>query len=206
MVTAVTVLVGFILKTQFGTDWLELAGFTTGVVSVYLVAVEHIINWPVGLVNVTIYGWIFYKTPLYADMSLQIFFFVLSVIGWYQWAHGGDQKTELPISRIEIAHWGWIALALIVGTAIYTPIITHFKGSVPFIDSVLTVGSIIAQVLLNQKKLENWIIWIALDICYIPLYISKHYIATAILYAIFLALAASGLVAWTKTYRSIAKS
>lgn len=198
-----SVIVGLLLKWRFGGDWYEFAGFVTGVIGVYLVAVEHIINWPVGLLNVAIYGWVFFASRLFADMSLQIFFFVLGVIGWYQWARGGQAKTALRITRIEPIQWGMIAATLVAGTAIYYPLIKHFNGAAPFVDSVLTVGSIIAQILLNAKKIENWILWIAVDVAYIPLYISRDLIATAVLYALLLSLAIGGLINWHRTLRAL---
>lgn len=200
-VAVVTIAIGLVLQNRFGTDNWELAGFVTGVVGVYLVAVEHIINWPVGLANVAIYGWVFFRSQLYADMTLQFFFFALGVQGWLSWARGGLDKTPLNISRIKPAHFMMILGAQIAGTAIYYPIIKHFNGAAPFIDSSLTVASIIAQVLLNFKKLENWIIWIVVDVIYIPLYISRGLQATAVLYALLLTLAISGLIGWSKTYR-----
>lgn len=201
-VTILAVAIGLALKQRFGSDWWEFSGFVTGVVGVYLVAVEHIINWPVGLINVAIYAWVFYVSRLYADMTLQFFFFALGVHGWVQWAFGGAGKDQLPITRITPKSWVAILFAWGVGTAIYTPIITHFKGASPLIDSILTVGSIIAQLLLNHKKLENWIIWIAVDIAYIPLYLSRDLKATALLYALLLGLAISGLIGWYRTYKA----
>lgn len=203
LVTVIGVMIGLWLHVQFKGDWFEFAGFVTGVVGVYLVAVEHMINWPVGLINVSIYGWVFYTSNLLADMSLQVFFFVLGVWGWIQWATGGDGGGELAISRIRSAGWATLVIAWVVGTAIYFPIIRHFNGAAPFIDSSLTVGSIIAQFLLNAKKLENWILWIIVDVVYIPLYISRNLIATALLYTLLLGLAIAGLVGWTRTYKQL---
>lgn len=201
LVSIITVAIGLLLKWKFGGDWYEFAGFTTGVIGVYLVAVEHISNWPMGLANVSIYAWVFYTSRLFADMSLQFFFFALGVQGWLQWARGGEGKTQLSISRIPAKWWGAILLIQIAGTAIYYPIIKHFNGAAPFIDSTLTVASIIAQLLLNFKKLENWVIWIAVDAVYIPLYISRGLVSTAVLYGLLLALAISGLIAWQRTYK-----
>lgn len=200
-VTVVTTVIGLMLQHRFHTDNWELAGFITGVVGVYLVAVEHIINWPVGLANVAIYGWVFYNSRLFADMSLQFFFFALGIQGWIQWARGGLDKRELQISRITGTQALMFLGAQVVGTAIYYPIIRHFNGAAPFIDSSLTVASIIAQLLLNFKKLENWIVWIVVDVIYIPLYISRGLQATAVLYVLLLSLAISGLIGWSKTYR-----
>ncbi len=218
-----SVVEGLVLRSSFGTDWFEFAGFVTGVVGVYLAAVEHIINWPISIANVLIYAWVFFSGRLFADMTLQFFYFALSIHGWWQWAYGGSKKMvlstpeasnshgpetagetkALPITRVTPKAWILIAGLWILGTAIYTPIITYFKGALPLADSTLTVGSIIAQIMLNTKKLENWMMWILIDACYIPLYISKHYIATAILYGLFLALAVFGLLNWKKTMRPV---
>lgn len=202
LVTLLSIGAGLALKAKYGGDWFEFAGFVTGVVGVYLVAVEHIVNWPVGLANVAIYAWVFFTSRLYADMTLQFFFFALGVHGWWSWARGSEENTALKISRIPKIGWLWIALILAVGTAIYTPIITHFKGAAPLVDSLLTVASIVAQVLLNRKKIENWILWIAVDAVYIPLYVSRNLVATAVLYGLLLILAVSGLLNWMRLSRN----
>ena len=216
-VTHGSIVMWLILRHFVASDLWEGAGFVTGVVGVYLVAVEHIINWPVGLANVAIYAWVFFTSRLYADMSLQFFFFALGVQGWWQWAKGkkgvvlerdstsdaagwAADKTTLPITRIAPIYWLLVVLSWALGTAIYYPIIRHFNGAAPFVDSSLTVSSIIAQLLLNVKKLENWIIWITVDVIYIPLYISRHLVVTAVLYSLLLALAIWGLVGWRKTF------
>lgn len=201
-VVAAAVAVGLLLKWKFGGDWFEFAGFVTGVVGVYLAARESIVNWPVGIANVLIYAYVFFQARLYADMTLQFFFCVLSVAGWIQWARGGENATELRITKLDPKGWALLTLAWVVGTAVYTPIITYFKGAAPFVDSLLTVGSVIAQVLLNGKKIENWILWIAIDLVYIPLYVSRQLVATAVLYGLFLVLAVVGLVGWIKAYRA----
>ncbi len=202
VVISVSILIGLLLKNVYKGEWVEFAAFVTGVVGVYLVAVEHIINWPVGLVNVSIYAWVFYKGGLPADMTLQFFYFAVGIQGWYFWAHGGDQKASLKISRIPPMWWAYIAGIIGVGTAIYVPIIRHYQGASPFVDSILTVTSIVAQLLINAKKIENWILWIIVDVAYIPLYVSRHLYSTAYLYAIFLLLAVFGLVGWIKAYRA----
>ena len=205
IVAILAVVIGLWLKQRFLGDWIEFAAFTTGIVAVYLVAVEHILNWPVGLVNVSIYGYFFYKGNLLADMSLQIFFFGMGVYGWYLWAKGGKDKTELSISALSPTWRIKVVLLFLLGTAIYFPIINHFKGSFPLLDTSLTVASVIAQLLLNAKKIENWIIWIIVDIAYIPLYISKEFYSTAYLYGLFLVLAVFGLIGWIKTYTTNAE-
>jgi nicotinamide mononucleotide transporter len=197
-----SVIVGLVLKDKFKGDWFEFAGFVTGVVGVYLVSVAHILNWPVGLANVALTAYVCFVGRLYADVSLQFFFFALGVQGWFMWARGGENKTELAISRIPKSWWVSICVAIAVGTAIYYPIIKHFNGAAPFIDSVLTVTSIAAQLLLNAKKVENWILWIVVDIVYIPLFQSRGLTSFAVLFAIFLVIAISGLIRWNKTFKA----
>ena len=195
--------VGLLMKAEFGGDWFEFVGLVTGVVGVYLVAIENIWNWPIGLINVTIFGYVFFASRLYADMSLQVFFFALGVMGWYAWLRGGEHQSELKISSITRVQWFQVVALWTIGTFIYFPIIRHFNGAAPFVDSSLTVASILAQILLNFKKVENWLVWITVDILYIPLYLSRGLYSTAILYFIFLGIAIHGLISWRKTFRSL---
>lgn len=188
--------VAYFCHVKWGSDWFEVAGFVTGVVGVYLAAKAHILNWPVGLVNVALYTYVFFTARLFADTSLQVIFFVLGVHGWWSWLKGGEGGTEQSVRALKPRQRAIVVASIVLGSAIYIPIITHFKGAYPAIDSILTVTSIVAQVLLNLKFLENWILWIAVDICYLPLYFARNLYPTAILYGIFLALAISGLLNW----------
>jgi len=201
MVVTAAMGLGIALKIAFKGDWFEFAGFVTGIVGVYLVSIENIWNWPVGLTNVSIYAWVFFASKLYADMSLQFFFFALGVYGWYHWLRGGLGATELKISRIPEIWWVYIVCIWASGAAVYIPIIRYLGGAAPVIDSILTVGSILAQLLLNAKKIENWILWIVVDVVYIYLFIDRNLKSTAVLYFIMLLLAISGLITWIKTYR-----
>jgi nicotinamide mononucleotide transporter len=201
IVTALALLVAIFFRLHYGSDWFEFLGFVTGVIGVYLVAVEHIWNFPVGLVNVTLYGYVFFSTRLFADMSLQVFFFLLGVMGWWQWS----RKTSSGPLRVTTLSWLTrvvVVAAIALGTLIYIPIIQHFKGKVAELGSVLTVSSIAAQFLLNAKRVENWVIWILVDIMYIWVYWHQKLEATAVLYAIFLVLAVMGLVNWIRLMRS----
>ena len=202
LVTIVSIVAGLALKVFYKDDWYGFAVFVTGVVAVYLVAVEHISNWPIGLLNVAIWGWICYSGRLFADMSLQIFFFVLGIQGWYFWARGGEHHTSLKISKVPPKGWITMVAALAIGVSIYVPIITHFKADWIWVDSTLTVTSIIAQVLVNMKKIENWILWIVVNAAYIPVYKAKGYFSLAYLSAILLILAVVGFVQWIKIYKS----
>lgn len=199
--TIAAVLVAGFCRRQYGSDWFEVSAFITGVIGVYLAAVEHLLLWPISIVNVLIYAWVFYTGRLYADMTLQFFYFALCIHGWWSWMHGGAKETELKISRLTPKQWGLAVVAVVVGTAIYTPLVAHYKGSAPFVDSLLTSASIVAQILLNRKVFDNWIMWILIDAAYVPLYVSRHFEATAILYFLFIVLAVVGLVNWRRLER-----
>lgn len=197
-----SLLIALFCRYRFGSDWFEVAGFVTGIVAVYLVTEEHVANWPIGILNVLLYAYVFWQARLYADMSLQFFFFALSVHGWYSWVRGGSGHSELRVSRLIATHWALVLGVVAIGTALYKPVIEHYKGAQPFWDTLLTMVSVVAQVLLNRKVVENWILWIVADLCYIPLYLSRNLYPTAILYGVFLVLAVRGLVEWNRTWRA----
>lgn len=184
----------------FSTDWWEFAGVVTGVIGVYLVTVEHIWNWSVGIINVLLYAYVFWGARLFADMSLQFFFLALQIHGWYQWAYGAENVDELPITRLSLRTWLWLTPACLGLYAIYVPIVSHFKGAQPWVDSALTVLSIAAQFMTNFKKIECWAFWILIDLIFIPLYISRGLHSTAVLYGLFLVLAVAGWMNWYRLF------
>ena len=181
------------------TTWLEVWAFVTGVVSLYFLAVERLEAWPVSLVSLVLYTVFFRKEHMYADMTLQVFYFVLTIHGWWSWAKGGSAHGVLAISRMRSLTWKWSTFVFVVLTSIYTPIVTHFGGAVPFVDSVLTSASMVTQYLQNRKLIENWLIWIGINATYIPLYLCRHYYPTALLYGLYLALAIVGWRQWRIT-------
>ncbi len=198
LVTAVSSLVAIACHFIFKSDWMEVLAFVTGVIGVYLAAIEHIWNWPVGIVNVLLYAWVFFTAKLYADTTLQLVYFVLLIHGWTSWLKGGEGHSKLSIQRLSWSQWSFVLVFIILGTAAYKPVIEHWKGAQPFWDTILTVMSLVGQVLLNRKYLENWMIWIAVNVAYIPLYLQRNLVPTAILYFIFLVLAIVGLIEWNK--------
>jgi len=193
---------GLILRAQYAGSWLEFAGFVTGIVGVYLVANESIWNWPVGIVNVSIYAVFFYLGKFPADAGLQIFFLILSILGWWSWLRGGTDQTELSVSTLAPRSWGFILAAWVIGTAICYQVAKGLEGKWPFWDSFLTIGSVLAQVLVNKKKVESWLLWIAVNTCYVPIFFYRGWYMSAALYFIFWCLAIAGFVNWRRTLLS----
>ena len=187
---------------MFGLSTVEIVAALFGAASVYLSARQHIASWPTALVNVLLYVAVFRGARLYADMSLQFVYAALSIYGWYEWKYGGAGRTVLPVSRTPARLWPVLA-ALGVGAA---ALLAHLFGTYtdaanPALDSSLTAASLVAQWMMTRKLVENWLIWIAADVVYVPLYLSKHLYPTAVLYAVFLGLAVKGYVDWRRDLR-----
>jgi len=184
--------------------WLEAVSFVTGAVCVWLTVKESVWNFPVGLLNVATFSVVFFQSRLFADAGLQVVYFVLGVIGWRLWLYGGKDRTTLKISRCSSVELGLVAAFVVGATCGLWGLLRHAGGSASFWDALTTSLSLAAQWLLNRKRLESWAIWILVDAIYVPLYVVKDLYLTAILYALFLAMAALGWRAWQRTFRESA--
>ncbi|MFT3784615.1 MAG: nicotinamide riboside transporter PnuC [Tepidisphaeraceae bacterium] len=194
--TVATSLLAGILCWQGVASWLEAVSFVTGAVCVWLTVKENVWNFPIGLLNVATFVFVFAKAHLFGDAGLQVVYFVLTLIGWYLWLYGGERHTGLRVVRAST-----LENALVVGicgalTVLLWQLLPKVGGSASFWDALTTAISLGAQWLLNRKRLENWIAWIVVDVIYVPLYLYKGLYLTAILYAVFLAMAVMGLRAW----------
>lgn len=186
---------------------LETVAALFGIVSVWLSTREHIASWPTAIVNVTLYFVVFRRAALYADMWLQAIYLALSLYGWYEWKFGGTDRTELPVSRATRRQ----ALVLVpLGAVGATLLALYFDrrtdAALPWVDSSLSVTSLIAQWMMTRKLLENWLVWIVADVVYVAMFVSKGLYVTAALYAIFLVLATKGYFDWRRSWLSRASS
>ncbi len=186
---------------MFGLSPIEVVATLFGAVSVYLSVRQHIASWPTAIVNVLLYVVVFYRARLFADMSLQFVYAGLSVYGWYEWKVGGAGRTELPVSRTPLALWPALVALGVAGGALLGVLFSHLNSANPFLDSGLTAASLVAQWMMTRKLVENWLVWIAADLVYVPLYVAKHLLPTAVLYTVFLALAVKGYVDWSRDLR-----
>lgn len=187
----------------FGTGLLEWFGVFTGILCVWLAAKNNIWNWPIAIVSVLIYIFIFFDAKLYADMGLQVYFFLTNIYGWYFWSKNrNNQEESRPITLITkkeilLSILGIAAFTLALGFLLYK----NTDASFPFIDSFCTAVSLIAQVFLARKVLHNWLIWIFVDVIYVGVYFSKDLYATGLMYALYIAIATIGYLDWRKIYR-----
>jgi nicotinamide mononucleotide transporter len=181
--------------------WLEIIGVITGLACVYLAAKNNIWNWPIATISVTIYIFIFFETHLFADMGLQVYFFVVNLYGWYYWSNKPANEKKIPVARITRKEVMLSAAAIVVFTFILGTLLKYTTASFPYLDSFCTACSLIAQVFLARKVMENWLIWIFVDVIYVGVYIYKDLHLTAVMYAIYVGIALMGYVDWRKDYK-----
>ena len=187
--------------------WIENVAVVFGLVSVYLSAKERIAGWPTAIVNVGLYFFVFWHSKLYADAVLQLVYLVLSVYGWYEWLYGGAQHSALQVTQARRLHWLVsvpLATAFAIGLGAFMA--THTDSPVPFLDAGLTSVSLVAQWMMTRKLLENWLVWIGVNLVYVPTFIFRGLPATAVQYAVFLVLAAIGYAGWRRSVASTAEA
>lgn len=184
-------------------DRLEIVAVAFGVLSVWLSTRERLASWPTALVNTALYFVIFAKAALYANMGLQAVYFALSCYGWYAWSFGGAGKTPLLVSRASRRHFALFLPLGVVATVVLALTLSRFTdAALPWLDSATTATSLIAQWMMTRKQLENWLIWIVVNVVYIGMYYSQGLRLTAGLYVAFLVLAIMGFYSWRASLRA----
>ncbi|MGA2777835.1 MAG: nicotinamide riboside transporter PnuC [Steroidobacteraceae bacterium] len=176
---------------------LEFVAFIVSVLGVWLTTARSLWNFPFSLLSVALYGVIFYQVKLYADMGLQGIFAATLLYGLWQWLRGRSASGEVLVTRVRRAE---LLVSIVAGCAAAAVLgyllDEHTDASLPWIDSLLLAGSLVASVWAARRNLENWWIWIVVDVLYVGVYLIKHLYLTAVLYAAFVVLAILGLRRW----------
>lgn len=178
---------------------LEIVAVALGLANIVLLVRRSIWNYPFGMAMVALYFLIFRDAKLYGEAGLQVFFFAVQGWGWYLWARAGGLEEAVAVrwmgwpARVA-ALAGVGAVTLLLGTAMHR----LTDAAMPFADAAITGASVVAQILLSVRRVENWVLWIAIDAGAIWLYIARDLHLTAGLYAAFLVLAVMGLNEWRK--------
>ncbi|MGF7081711.1 nicotinamide riboside transporter PnuC [Mucilaginibacter sp. UYCu711] len=187
---------------------LEVIGVITGLLCVYLAAKNIIWNWPIAIISTAIYIYIYGKTGFYADMFQYIYLCITSMYGWYNWTHHPVTENTVPITKICKSQIIWSVIIVLVATPTlgYTLIrfasILHYNPpAYPYIDSFCTCCSFIAQYFLTRKIVENWLIWIFVDIIYTVIYFKKDLQITAGMFAILIIIAVFGYIDWKRDWK-----
>jgi nicotinamide mononucleotide transporter len=179
---------------------LELVAALLGAVSVWLTVRRIIWAFPIGIVMVVLYAWVFFEAKLYSDVLLQIAFAVMQVQGWIEWRRGDKASDQLiAVRSLSNAQWIWTGGIQLIGTLALGYGMDRFTdAALPYLDAFAAVQSILAQWWMNKRYLENWILWIAVDEVYLIIYSSRELYYTTALYAIFLLMAVGGYLQWRR--------
>ncbi len=178
---------------------LELISFVLSVATVALDIRQVHWAWLFAIVSSATYAVVFFHSRLYGDMGLQFVFIGTAVWGWHQWLRGGKMHHGLSVSTLSSSGRIGCLVAWLAGFLLLSFFLrTYTDTDVPYIDAFLTAGSLVGQILLARKKVENWHVWIVVDALYVGLYLYKQLTLTAILYALFILLAWIGLRTWRR--------
>ncbi|MDB5159327.1 MAG: nicotinamide mononucleotide transporter [Mucilaginibacter sp.] len=180
---------------------LEVIGVITGLLCVYLAAKNIIWNWPFAIISVVIYIFIFFNSHLFADMGLQFYFLATNIYGWYYWSKKPASEDKTPVMRIQRKEGLLSVAAVIVFTFLLGSVLKYTTASYPYLDSFCTACSLVAQFFLARKVLENWLIWVFVDVIYVGVYIYKDLHLTAVMYAIYVAIALMGYFDWKRDWK-----
>ncbi len=180
---------------------LEVAGNAFTLASVYLARRNSVHTWWTGLVAVSLYGVLFFGVKLYADVVLQVFFFGTCVVGWWQWRYGGAGGGELPISDLT-APQRLAAGAAVLGAALFfgTVFGRFTDAALPYADSYILGGSVVAQILMMRRKRDHWPVWITVDVVAVVVYALKGLYLTSAVYGVLLVLCLQGVAEWRRIY------
>jgi nicotinamide mononucleotide transporter len=205
------------------TDWIaknyiELFGAVTGIIYVFLEIRQTIWLWPVGIITSAVYIWVFFTGKIYADMSLQGYYLIISILGWYWWARGisrsgedkrgkknGDANSivgsgELRVTRLTLRTGIILSLIFVLLYCVMWLILTRLTDSpVPIRDSFITSLSIIATWMLARKIYEHWYLWIVVNFVSAVLFLTRGLYPTVILYVVYGIMSFAGLIEWRKT-------
>jgi nicotinamide mononucleotide transporter len=179
---------------------LEAIAAALGVINVTLVVRRSVWNYPVGLVMVALYAKVFFDAKLYSDALLQIYFFAIQIYGWWYWLKGRADDGLIVVETMSARARALTVLGSIAGIlAVGWFMSAMTDAAAPWWDATVAGLSVVAQILLSRRKIENWVLWIVVDVLAIGLFYSRDLQLTAALYVVFLGLAIWGLVSWYQT-------
>ena len=184
-------------------NWLEIIAVAWGILTVYLTVRQNNWCWPVGSASNVLFAVIFFRERLYADMALQVIYIGLNFYGWYQWLHGGAGNSALAVARAPAQARLVLATLSVASIAILGTALARFTNAdLAYWDSTTTILSLAAQYMLARKWIENWGVWITVNVLYIGLYAYKGLYLTSAQQLVFIALSIAGYLSWRRELRA----
>ena len=188
---------------------LQVIGVALGLLYLWLEYKANIWLWVVGIIMPLVHGVLYFRSGLYADFSMQLYYILAGVYGLIIWCRGAkskknnEDKRELKIASTPLVVWVTIVgVYAVLHTAIYMFLINFTDSTVPFWDSLTTALCIVAYWMLSRKYVEQWLVWLAVDVVTVGLYIYKDIPLTAGLYALYSAMAVAGYIRWRKIMKN----
>jgi nicotinamide mononucleotide transporter len=177
---------------------LEIAANALNAASILLAGFNSVHTWWVGILGCLLFGWVFFHTQLYADVTLQGFFVATSAIGWRSWLRG-EGGHAMPVRHTQPVSLTGMLIAASILAVIYGALLHRFTNAyAPFLDSIVLAFSILGQFLLVRRRYEAWWCWLLVNSISVPLYLSRGLKVTAVLYAAFWINALISLIRWRK--------
>jgi nicotinamide mononucleotide transporter len=185
------------------THWIEITGALLGLLFIFLEIRQHILLWPVGLATSAFYIFVFYSAKFYADMSLQFYYILISIYGWYWWLYGKkNHESGIPVTHVpQKTTYILLAFTSIATIAIALFLINYTDSPVPIADAFTTACSIAATWMLARKYLEQWLVWVGVNAISVGLYLYKELYPTSILFIVYTVMAVYGYYEWKKTMK-----
>ena len=182
---------------------LEVVGTLLGFANIVLLIRRSVWNFPAAMAMVSCIGVVLFEAKLYAEAGLQVFFFVVNAWGWYLWSRAKDTDDRVPVRWLS---WrdrlAWLAATLAISLSMGALLHRYTDAALPWADSAVTGMSIAAQFMLSFRRIENWILWIVIDVVSITLYVMRDLPLLAVLYTAFLGLSALGLREWMRAWKA----
>ena len=188
-------------------NWLEIIAVVFGFVAIWLAAKGKVVNFGIGLVNCVLYGVLFGQVGLYSAMVLQGVYFVIDLYGLYSWRKPRREEKELKVSWLTWKERVWVVV-IVLATGVLWGMGVKYGAQLlpeniqepqyPMIDAILTTASIVAQMLLTRKKIDNWVMWVMVDVVYVGLYLMVGMYWTAVLYVAYTIIALRAVYIWSR--------
>jgi len=184
--------------------WIEVIAFALSLAMVAANMRVNPVGWPLAIVASLLYAALFAASRLYGEAALQFVFVAASLWGWWQWLRGqGDDGAALVVHRLSRRGLAWTLAGVALAWPLAGLVLKRATDSdVPFLDALATVGSVAGQVLLGRKVIENWHVWLAVNVFSVGLFASKGLWLTSVLYALFAALSVAGWFAWARRMKA----
>ena len=210
----------FFTVLNYPMSFVEFFGTIFTAWSVYLAAKNKLSTWPIGILGIILYSFLFYQVHLYSDLVEQIYYFITSFWGWWLWTHPKNSEVTENNKELKVGYTKekfnflavvmMILLTVVIGYVmtqihIWSPTLFPEPASFPYLDAFTTVMSFVATIYLAKRKIESWYIWILVDIIGVWLYYQKGVVFISLLYFAFLINAIKGYFEWIKNYKAYEK-